>query len=99
MGLTAPRAAELGVDPLNPEQAAAAAAHLLAQAIRRYSSVASALAAYVWGIPSVDENPEAAHWPAAVELYVADVLGRWTDERGSGAAVPLADRGASGGSP
>lgn len=95
MGLNASRARELGIDPLNPEQAASAAALLVAQALRRYESVASALAAYVWGIVNVDAHPESASWPAAVELYVHEVIGRWGAER---TAIPFAQPGADGGS-
>lgn len=98
-GLTESQAVHLGVDPRNPELAATAAALLLRQGLRRFDSAASAIASFVWGVTNVDEKPEASQWPAAVEMYVAEVLGRWNDERRAMegiARVPLAEAGASG---
>jgi hypothetical protein len=88
-----------GINPLNPEQAAGAAAHALRLALRRFDSVASAVAAYAWSSAEVEAHPQTSSWPAAVELYVHEVLGRHADEQQGRKAVPLARAGGLDGSP
>lgn len=99
-GFTHAQSDVLGIDPTKPEQASSAAAHLIARGLREFGSVASAIASFVWGVDEVRAHPLTSQWPAAVEMNVAAVLGRWNDERGSGtrAAIPLGQPGTDDGS-
>jgi len=49
-------AADLGIDPNDPKQAAKGAAVYLAQLIRKYGSVAKGIAAYNWGAGHLDQD-------------------------------------------
>lgn len=70
-------AAQLGVDPWNPAQAADGAARLLSGWRRKYrGSWAHALAAYVWGPAKVDRAGGfgSTQWPQEVRTFVQRVL-------------------------
>lgn len=95
-GFTPQQARDMSIDPKNPEQATAAAATILRRALARFETVPAAIAAFVWGQENVEHNQQASSWPAAVELYVSEVLGRYADERKALGAVPLEARGAVG---
>lgn len=98
-GFSAQQAAALHIDAKDPEAAAAAAATVLKRALASFGETAAALAAFAWGFDNVQQHPSSNGWPAAVELWVREVLGRYADERAALGAFPLGPRGAAVGSP
>lgn len=66
-------AAEMGIDPLNPEQAIPAAGRYLAQLYRRFGTWEQALAAYNWGQGNVARKGLAAA-PAETRNYFSQIL-------------------------
>jgi soluble lytic murein transglycosylase-like protein len=67
-------AAALGIDPLDPAQAANGAARMLKRLAAKYGDWAHALAAYNWGPGNVNSNLRPADWPQATQTYVTRIL-------------------------
>ena len=87
MQLMPATAAQLGVDPHDPQQNADGGARYLHQLIVRYhGDVARGLAAYVWGLGNVDKH---STWPAPVLDYVSRVNARALAEGGHSVATPF----------
>lgn len=84
-------AADLGVDPFDPAQAADGAARFLARQYARFHSWPLALAAYNWGPANIRREKNPAAWPPETQKYVKKVSAMWE----AAAPRPLSDRKAA----